>query len=251
MIDIKELIEDREKLNEDTLLELKDLVERYPFFQTARILYLANLYKLHSMDFGKELRKASVFVPDRSALFCLTEGINYELDIPTKPVGTIETECDENRTISLIDSFLSGSKSKDGDNKDESARNTPSIADLTNDYASFLAQQADSEQESQQSASSGLPRLKGADLIDNFIEETRGKQRFEITNSAEDDFVSPEFSLEDEEIYTESMVKIYINQGRYLQALEILRKICLNNPKKSANFAAQIKLLEIIIQDNK
>jgi hypothetical protein len=42
------------------------------------------------------------------------------------------------------------------------------------------------------------------------------------------------------------MVNIYIKQGRYQQALEILRKICLNNPKKSSNFASQINLLEII-----
>lgn len=251
MIDIKELIEDRDKLNENTLPELKEMVERYPFFQTARILYLANLYKLHSADFGKELRKASVFVPDRTALFYLTEGTNYELDIPSKLSSGIETESDGNRTISLIDSFLSGSKSAESINEGATPRNTPSIADLTNDYASFLVQQAENEHELQKADGSSSPRLKGADLIDNFIEVTRGKQRFEIADTSEQDFVSPEFSLEDEEIYTESMVNIYIKQGRYQQALEILRKICLNNPKKSANFAAQIKLLEIIIQDNK
>jgi tetratricopeptide (TPR) repeat protein len=65
------------------------------------------------------------------------------------------------------------------------------------------------------------------------------------------EFSSPEFSVEEEEVYTESMVNIYIKQGRYQQALEILRKISLNNPKKSSNFAAQIYLLEVLLKENK
>ena len=75
MINIKELIEAPSKLNAETLLELKALVEKYPFFQVARLLYISNLYKLHSQDFGVELRKASSFVPDRTALFVLSEGV--------------------------------------------------------------------------------------------------------------------------------------------------------------------------------
>ena len=65
------------------------------------------------------------------------------------------------------------------------------------------------------------------------------------------EFTSPEFSDEEEEIYTENMVNIYIKQGRYQQALEILRKISLNNPKKSSNFAAQMYLLEVLLKENK
>ena len=67
----------------------------------------------------------------------------------------------------------------------------------------------------------------------------------------DEEFASPELSDKEEEIYTESMVNIYIKQGRYQQALEILRKISLNNPKKSSNFAAQINLLEIILKENR
>jgi tetratricopeptide (TPR) repeat protein len=102
------------------------------------------------------------------------------------------------------------------------------------------------DMEEKENSSKEQPQLKGSDLIDDFIEKNRGKQRFEISDIDEKDFVSPEFSDEEEEVYTESMVNIYIKQGRYQQALEILRKICLNNPKKSSNFASQINLLEII-----
>ena len=248
MINIKDLIEDPSKLNAQTLPELKSMVEKYPFFQVVRLLYVANLYKLHSKDFGTELRKASVFVPDRIALFALTEGINYQLPTEEKNIN-IETENDENRTMSLIDDFLTGSRIEVDDNNDNKERLVPSVADLTNDYVSFLVQQ--DKQVETEKKNTNAPKLKRADLIDNFIEENKGKQRVEITDVDEEDFISPDISDEQEEIYTESMVNIYIKQGRFQQALEILRKISLNNPKKSSNFAAQINLLEIILNGQK
>ena len=248
MINIKDLIEDPSKLNAQTLPELKSMVEKFPFFQVVRLLYVANLYKLHSQDFGTELRKASVFVPDRIALFALTEGINYQLPTEEKNIN-IETENDENRTMSLIDDFLTGSRIEVDDNNDNKERLVPSVADLTNDYVSFLVQQ--DKQVETEKKNTNAPKLKRADLIDNFIEENKGKQRVEITDVDEEDFISPDISDEQEEIYTESMVNIYIKQGRFQQALEILRKISLNNPKKSSNFAAQINLLEIILNGQK
>jgi hypothetical protein len=244
MINIKELIEDTSKLNADTLPELKGLLERHPFFQVVRLLYIANLYKLHSPDFGAELRKASVFVPDRTALFTLTEGINYQFPNEVSNAD-IETEYDSNRTMSLINGFLADRIETDDNDAEE--KYVPSVADLTTDYASFLMQQ--DQQDDKKTKDS--PKLKGEELIDSFIEETKGKQRFEMPNIDDEEFSSPEFSEEEEEIYTESMVNIYIKQGRYQQALEILRKISLNNPKKSPNFAAQINLLEIILNGQK
>ena len=245
MLNIKELIDDPSKLNAETLPELKALVEKYPFFQVVRLLYISNLYRLHSQDFGAELKKASVFVPDRTALFALTEGANYELTPPVSD-ASIETEGDENRTLSLINGFLSGGNIETNEESGDE-RLTPSVADLTTDYVSFLIQQE--QQTDSNKTSKATPKLKGAELIDSFIEETKGKQRLEMPEMDEEDFVSPEFSDEDEEIYTESMVNIYIKQGRYRQALEILHKISLNNPKKSSNFAAQINLLEIILKE--
>lgn len=247
MINIRELIEDPAKLNAETLPELKELIEKYPFFQVVRLLYLSNLYKLHSQNFGAELRKASVFVPDRTALFTLTEGVNYELPTPESNIN-IETESDGSRTLSLINDFLTGNAGVETSEDQEGERTVPSVADLTSDYASFLMQQDKHNSKGQHAKNA--PKLKGAELIDTFIEETKGKQRLEMSAMNDEDFVSPEFSDEEEEIYTESMVNIYIKQGRYQQALEILRKISLNNPKKSSNFAAEMNLLEIILKGN-
>ena len=168
MINIRELATNPSLLNEETLPELKDLLEKYPFFQLVRLLYVANLYKLHAQNFGVELRKASVFVPDRNALFALTESSIYQLPTQESDIS-IETEGDENRTLSLINDFLTGKNLKDSGEHD-ALRLIPSVADLTNDYASFLLQQE--EWDGDNTVDDTIPQLKGAALIDNFIEET-------------------------------------------------------------------------------
>ena len=242
MINIREFIADPSRLDKMTLLQLQQIVHDYPFFQAARLLYVANLHKLHDSMFNGELRRASLFVPDRSALFNLTESKKYELENIGSNAALQAAE-EDNRTISIINSFLSGTSGIETEELHDRKGNRPSVADLTNDYASYLMQQ-DAASSTQQDAAP--PRLKGEELIDSFILETQGKQRLQMPDRESDEFTSPELSEEEEEIYTESMVNIYIKQGRYQQALEILHKICLNNPKKNSNFASQIKLLEII-----
>ncbi|MBQ9362193.1 MAG: tetratricopeptide repeat protein [Bacteroidaceae bacterium] len=242
MLNITSLIHNPQQLNEETLPELKELVEKYPFYQTARLLYITNLFLSHHPDFGGELRKSSIFLADRSALFRIVENANYDLQQTPKSNDAIETESDINRTMSVINTFLSNS------HPDEKGKKTPSIADLTNDYTAFLENMDDIVPETAQPATQQGAGLNGGELIDAFIESTKGKQRYEMEELG-DDYTSPQISYEEEEIYTENMVNIYIKQGRYKQALEILRKICLNNPKKSANFAAQIQLLEVILAE--
>ena len=228
MLNIKELINDTSLLNTTTLKELELLVNKYPFFQLARLLYICNLYKLRDPELKSELKKASMFVPDRTALFYLTENAKYEIEA-TENADNNSDENKINRTMSLIN-----------------RKTTIRLADLTNDYASYLMKLDEGDTAAY---SNDTPHLKGEDLINNFISETQGKQRINMTDSNDDNFTSPELSEEEEEVYTESMVNIYIKQGRYAQALEILHKICLNNPKKNSTFASQIRLLEIITKN--
>ena len=49
-----EWIKHPESLNRETLYELRTLLAHYPYFQTARLLYLKNLYLLHDITFGDE-----------------------------------------------------------------------------------------------------------------------------------------------------------------------------------------------------
>ena len=57
---------------------------------------------------------------------------------------------------------------------------------------------------------------------------------------------------EDAGYFTETLARIYIKQGRYSKALEIITRLNLDYPKKNRYFADQIRFLEkLIINNNK
>ena len=78
-MDLGQLIKHPEMMDKETLYDLRSLVALYPYYQTARLLMLQNLYVLHSQSFDEELRKASVYFTDRRVVFKLVEAAHYKL----------------------------------------------------------------------------------------------------------------------------------------------------------------------------
>ena len=242
-MDFLSLIEDRSQLNYETLGELRKTVEQYPFFHQARLLYLVNLHQLRDPAFGDELRRSSVVLPSLTALFHLVEGQHYELEA-TSSKSPIVTE-DEDRTLSLIDNFLTQQPEEEASEESE-PHSVPTVAEVTSDYASFLAMQ---DEEKDEHSAEG--QLIGGALIDSFLSSQEGKQRYELNSPEEESPLSEPMQDDNDgaELYNERIVEILVKQRQYAQALEILRQICLNNPEKSRNFATQMQLLEIIVEN--
>ena len=72
-MDLENLIKHPELMDKESLYELRSLLALYPYYQTARLLMLKNLYLLHDPAFDEELRRAAVFVTDRKVIFNLVE----------------------------------------------------------------------------------------------------------------------------------------------------------------------------------
>ena len=87
-VNFQQWIQHPETLNRDTLYELRNLLARYPYFQSLRLLYLKNLYILHDISFGGELRKAVLYIADRRQLFRLIEGDRYDCLLYTSRAST-------------------------------------------------------------------------------------------------------------------------------------------------------------------
>ena len=67
-LDLAELIQHPERLDKNTLFELRSLLAVYPYYQTARLLMLQNLYLLHDISFdveeGEMVGVVPALVPD-------------------------------------------------------------------------------------------------------------------------------------------------------------------------------------------
>ena len=255
-MEITELIKHPERMDRDTLYELRSLLALYPYFQTARLLMLQNLYLLHDPTFDEELRRASAYITDRRVLFQMIEGRHYEYRTMAKQQQAAKPKSDdsEDRTATLIDNFLD-SIPQDYVEESETPRKPkrkPTPADAAVDYISYLIE---AEPEGTHEMPGEVPQMPGQDLIDSFINDDKGK--FVLSDEPE---YRPEPQPEPEnseievggEFFTETLARIYIKQGRYSKALEIIRRLSLDNPKKNAYFADQIRFLEkLVINNNK
>ncbi|MEA1878814.1 MAG: hypothetical protein U9N86_18370 [Bacteroidota bacterium] len=60
-----------QSLDNQSLGGLADLVDEYPFFQVAQMLYVKNLQNVEDIQFNKQLKLAAAYMHDRSVLFSL------------------------------------------------------------------------------------------------------------------------------------------------------------------------------------
>ena len=236
-----ELIKHPELMDAQTLLTLEKLVEQYPFYQTARLLYLRNLYILHNEKFDSELKKTALYVANRKVLFYMVEAQHYEIE----PEHTKEeskqdaASAEANRTVSLINQFLTNTE------EDKTPKKEATPIDATKDYAAYLLQMDDIQEDEAQES---VP-LKGQSLIDDFID--RKPERLVLPEQTEYSPEIEENTENSEDYFTETLAQIYIKQGRYSKAIEIIRKLSLNYPKKNVYFADQLRFLEKLIINNK
>jgi len=259
-MEIAELINHPEQLDRETLYELRSLLALYPYFQTARLLMLQNLYLLHDPTFDEELRRAAIYITDRKVIFQMIEGAHYRLrtlhdDSTDGDRRSLTPSERDSRTLSLIDNFLESLPKDDPDDGDTPRpRRKPTPADAAVDYVAYLMESEyepliDDEQPVE------VPQLKGQSLIDTFINQDKGRFQLDdnptlLPDIEPDDVDAPQ--VDPNTYFTEETARIHIKQGSYLQALEIIRHLSLVNPKKNAYFADQIRFLEkLIINNNK
>ena len=253
-MDIANLINHPENLNKETLYDLWSMLALYPYYQPARILLLQNLFLLHDPTFDDELRRAAVYISDRHILFKLVEDAHYQL-IPEQKKAekqsitiNAETTTEEDRTTSLIDTFLEQIPEEEDTTQETEGRRKPTPADATVDYVAYLLESENKQNEDI------TPQLRGQELIDDFIYNEGGKITLQDETEYEPEENEHNEAAENEDTgyFTETLARIYIKQGRYSKALEIIRRLNLVYPKKNRYFADQIRFLEkLIINNNK
>ena len=259
-MDLVRLINHPELMNKETLYELRSLVALYPYYQTARLLMLQNMYLLHETAFDDELRRAALYISDRRLLFNLVEGARYHVKTAAEKASEEAAAKAQrmqdnkgNRTLSLIDNYL-GSNPESSDESEHNRKVRPTPADAAVDYVAYLLKTEDEEEKKDEQQS---PQLKGQSLIDNFLSQDGTKIQLQEQPTYKPEVDDPEPDAEnarkegDDSYFTETLAKIYIKQGRYSKALEIIQRLNLNYPKKNAYFADQIRFLRKLILNEK
>jgi len=236
------LMQGKAQYDKRTLSGFSKIIGKYPYFQTAHLLYTLNLFHIEDAHFLYELRKTATYLNDRRKLFFLVENHFFDSD----KIETLQQNIPKNpdSVFNLIDSFLS--------EKEETTDKTQEIQNLSTVSTDYINYYLSENQEEKI-----VKPMRFQDTIDRFLKKDEiSPVKIELKNPDEAEKpATPDLEpADDKEFFSETsetLAKIYIKQRKYDKALEIIRKIVLHFPEKSSYFAVQIQMLEDLVSINK
>ena len=263
-MELNRLIQHPEEMNRETLYDLRALLALYPYYQTARLLMLQNLYLLHDPSFDEELRRAAIYISDRKVIFQMVEAAHYQLKSQNANRSeAVGGKPKSDRTSSLIDHFLHSIPTEAEEReKEPEEKRKPTPADAAVDYVAYLME-TETETEHEQPS-------RTIALIDDFIEEggfklhkdkeeedqesevmEKKEEKEEKKETAEADSSEAQAASENGGIFTETLARIYIKQGKYERAYQIIDRLYKQHPQKSAFYIDQLRFLEKLMLNEK
>ena len=210
--------------------ELRRLVETYPYCETLHWIYLRALYVADDAMFEEELMLHGMHISNRRLFY------NY-LTAETQYIASQKT----NNALQVETQYIASLPTTDYFALDDNPEQKQTLQQLAAQLkAARLARQANKQDETRDA------RQETRDGRWEMSDLSNRSDGSDLSNNSQ---LLPLTTQHSNEI-TEEYAKKLIKEQKYLEAIEILRAISLNNPKKSANFALQIKFLETIINNH-
>jgi tetratricopeptide (TPR) repeat protein len=275
------LINKPDAINEKQTEALGNVLDEFPFFQSARALRLKGLYNQNSFKYNVALKTTAAHTTDRTTLFDFITSDTFT----AIQKGLYDKKILELLDIKVIDSELILAEEKEA--KPEIKINTLEQSILTtikeasnieieekNKIASenleigkpleFSQNEQHSFQEwlqisrtqpiirektienSPESVSLDEDKQKKADLIDKFIETSPKIPPIQGT-------VNVNFELNESDtsyLMTETLARVYLEQKKYQKAIQAYEILILKYPEKSSFFADRIIDIKILQHNN-
>ena len=306
--DFLRMIENAGPADRHTIGEVTELIDIFPYFQSAYLLLLKGLSNTSDVKFENQLRISAMHIADREVLYYFLKKERKESGMPEisekTQAATISAQEDSQQVVIELaknseDLINEIEKSTDAGNpKEIAADGSLSEQRLFSIHAEsdsgdsvatvFVIDEESGEEEERVTymdpgfsypsdkaedlleldTETGIPVSEEAEwddsrkpvkveadmkklqleLIDKFIlANPRIEPVREKTEIPQVDISKP-FTEEKGEFITETLARIYANQGYYSRAIDIYEKLCLKYPEKSSYFATQIEKVKELLK---
>jgi tetratricopeptide (TPR) repeat protein len=306
--DFLSMIENYGPADRQMIGEVSELIDIFPYFQSAYMLLLKGMRNTSDVRFENQLRASAMHIADREVLYYYLQKEKEARKEPEKQViqqaaSTSISEDSQQVVIELAknsEDFINeiekdsdtGQKQETTDEKSQTSHRIVTIqteSDSTDSVAAVFVIDEESGEEEERiiymdpgftapadekdelleldTESGIIPSeavvtegekqpvkeevdLKSlqSDLIDKFIlTNPRIEPVKEKTGTLQIDISKP-FTEERGGFITETLARIYANQGYYSRAIDIYEKLSLKFPEKSSYFASQIEKVKELLK---
>ncbi len=222
------------KISPDETAALKTVVEAYPFFQSARALYLKGLQNQESFSYNSELKRTAAHTTDRSMLFeFITSKTLEEYEIEPQEIhSVIVKKIEEEAPIEIANELNLG-------------KPIPFDSNETHSFNEWL-QLGSFKKIDRKSKPLSKEKDKKA-IIEDFIKHNPKIIR---VDKERETIVEVRENKGNSHLMTETLAKVYLEQNKFENAIKAYEILSLKYPEKSGFFADQIKRIRIL-QKNK
>ena len=252
-----------ELLKSDTVHEVEALVADYPYFTLGQALLAVAYQNANDERYEQQLKRAASIMPNRDKLrlFSVIAKHRFESEpvIPVLPdefeskdnifssIESLEAKEEQNNGIIREKVFIIPEIDLSGSHEELTAEmalldeKRKSLDELKAIIANRL-KQIEEEKQKKEIEQPKPKKLSRKELIDKFILENPSisRPKAEFYNPIS---VAQNSIIDQENIVSETLAKIYEQQGYIEKAISIYQKLGLKYPKKSRYFAAQIERL--------
>ncbi len=231
--DFLALIKQPNDVTEQHINGLKELATYYPYFAHVHILLAKAMKDSKSIQTAHYIQRALLYTSNRNELYYY---LHPEKKLSSEPIKQMRVPKFSGSYFDLLDAT--------------NAEGVESKSSLKN-----LAQRL-MEARNQISSQQSKPTKKVAPKVEEEKEKAKTENnKFvpaqNVRLSTPDYFAINHNERVETKDISENAVKILIKEQKYEDAIDILRKLNLINPKKSVYFADQIRFLEKIIANTK
>lgn len=262
------LLNKPDAINDRYAETLDNVLEAFPYFQSARVLKLKHLYNQNSFKYNNALKITAAYSTDRSILFDFITSDSFV----SVQKGLYEKKLEELMNMNVVGSehLIAETKQPVINALEQSILTSIKEATISEEQKveeklaigkplEFSKNEKHSFQEWLQ-----LSRLKPIareeikpvnddkrkklDLIDKFIENN--PKLTPIAKDAEGPVIET-FSEDTSYLMTETLARVYLEQKKYSKAIQAYEILILKYPEKSSFFANRISDIKILQQNNK